>query len=54
MYPDSETAAIVENLESFQFFRQQLKESQPKAPPRAEDLTLVGSAYEFFGYYLSC
>lgn len=49
MYPDEETAAIVNNLESFQYFRQQLKESQPEIPPKAEDLTLVGAAYEVFG-----
>ncbi len=49
MYPNEETAAIVPNLESFQSFRQQLKASQPKAPPKAQDLTLVGSAYEIFG-----
>lgn len=49
MYPDEDTAAIVGNLESFQSFRQQLKESQPEVPPKANDLTLVASAYEFFG-----
>lgn len=49
MYPDEETAAIVGNLESFQSFREQLKGSQPESPPKSEDLTLVGSAYEFFG-----
>ena len=49
MYPDEATAAIVGDLESFQSFRQQLKASQPEVPPNAEDLTLVGSAYEFFG-----
>lgn len=48
-YPDEETAAIVPNLASFQSFRQQLKESQPEVPPKAEDLTLVGSAFEIFG-----
>ncbi len=49
MYPDEETTAIVPSLESFQSFRQQLKDSQPEVPPKAEDLTLVGSAYEIFG-----
>lgn len=48
MYPDEETSSIVNNLESFQSFRQQLKESQPEVPPYAENLTLVGSAYEIF------
>ena len=49
IYPGADTAAIVGNLESFQSFRQQLKESQPEVPPKSEDLTLVASAYEFFG-----
>jgi hypothetical protein len=49
MYPDEESAAIVPNLESFQSFQQQLKGSQPEVPPKAEDLTLVGAAYEIFG-----
>ncbi len=49
MYPNEETAAIVPNLESFQSFRQQLKDSHPEVSPKAEDLTLVGSAYEIFG-----
>ncbi len=48
MYPDDETMSIVSNLDAFQSFRQQLKESQPEVPPKAEDLTLVGSAYELF------
>ena len=49
MYPDEDIAAIVNNLSSFQSFRQQLKGSQPEAPPKAEDMTLVGAAYEIFG-----
>ena len=49
MYPDEETAAIVNNLESFQAFRQQLQASQPEVPPQADNLSLVGAAYEIFG-----
>jgi len=48
MYPDEETMSIVSNLEAFKEFRQQLKESRSEIPPKAEDLNLVGSAYEFF------
>jgi hypothetical protein len=48
-YPDEEIAEIVNNLESFKSFRMQLKESQPEVPPKAEELILVGSAYELFG-----
>jgi hypothetical protein len=48
LYPDEESMEIVSNLDSFKSFRQQLKESQPEIPPQAEDLSLVGSAYDFF------
>ena len=49
MYPDEETMSIVNNLETFKSFRQQLKESQPEVPPGAEDLNLVAAAYDLFG-----
>jgi hypothetical protein len=49
MYPDEETMSIVNNLETFISFRQQLKESQPEIPPKAEDLNLVASAFDIFG-----
>jgi hypothetical protein len=49
MYPDQETASIVGNLDSFKSFQQQLKESQPEVPPKAEDLVLVSAAYDIFG-----
>jgi hypothetical protein len=48
MYTNEETMSIVSNLDSFKKFRQQLKESQPEVPPKAEDLNLVASAYEIF------
>jgi hypothetical protein len=49
LYPDQATADIVANLPAFQDFRGQLQGSQPEAPPQAEDLTFVGSAFEIFG-----
>lgn len=48
MYPDEETASIVPGLDSFQSFRQQLQDSHPEVPPKAEDLFLIGSAYDIF------
>ena len=48
MYPDQETSDIVSELESFITFRQELKASIPEVPPRAENLSLVASAWEFF------
>ncbi|MFQ5627701.1 MAG: hypothetical protein ACE5I1_02995 [bacterium] len=39
----------VTSLDAFNSFRQQLKESQPEAPPKSENLTLVASAYDIFG-----
>ena len=47
-YPDEKTAEMVSNLESFVNFRKQLKESQPEVPPKAENLSLVASAWEYF------
>lgn len=48
LYPDEQSAAIVNNLPSFNTFRTQLKQSQPEVPPQAENLTLVASAWDFF------
>ena len=48
MYANEEALSIVGNLDVFQKFRQALKESQPESPPQANDLTLVGSAYDIF------
>ena len=48
MYPDEETASNVNNLEPFQSFRGQLKQSQPEKPPKADNLSLVGAAYDIF------
>ena len=48
MYADQEALDVVNNLPSFQSFREQLKSSGPEAPPKGEDLTLVDSSYEIF------
>lgn len=48
VFSDDETSQILNNLESFSKFRQELKESQPEVPPKAENLTLVGSAFDWF------
>ena len=48
MYPDQETSDIVSGLGSFITFRTELKASLPEVPPKAENLTLVASAWEFF------
>ena len=48
MYPDEETSKIVGQLPAFNKFRSELKASQPESPPQAENLELVGSAYEIF------
>lgn len=46
MYADQEALEVVNNLPSFQSFREQLKTSGPEAPPKRDDLTLVDSSYE--------
>ena len=48
MYADQEALDTVNNLPSFQSFREQLKASGPEAPPKGDDLTLVDSSYEIF------
>ena len=48
VYPDEETSQIVPNLESFKDFRMGLKASKPINPPHAQDIELVGAAFEYF------
>ena len=48
MYTDQEALDVVNNLPSFQLFRDHLKASQPETPPKGDDLTLVDSSYEIF------
>jgi len=48
VFPDEETSQILNNLESFNKFRKELKESNPESPPKAENLTMVASAYDWF------
>jgi quinol monooxygenase YgiN len=48
MYSDQEALDVVNNLPSFQSFREQLKASRPEAPPKGDNLTLVDSSYEIF------
>jgi hypothetical protein len=48
LYADSEAKSIVGELDSFKKFRQELQESQPEVPPKADDLNLVASAYDIF------
>lgn len=48
IYVDQEALEVVNNLPSFQSFREQLKASGPEAPPKGDDLTLVDSSYEIF------
>ena len=48
-YHEEQSMSVVNNLEAFKSFRQQLKESQPEIPPKADDLNLVASAFNIFG-----
>jgi len=48
IYSDQAALDLVNNLPSFQFFRDQLKTSEPEEPPKGDDLNLVGSSYEIF------
>ena len=50
IYKDDDEAGknVISNLQSFKHFQSELKASNPEIPPKFEDLTLVGSSYEFF------
>lgn len=48
IFPDDETAQILNSLDSFSQFRQELKASEPEVPPKAENLTMVASAFDWF------
>ena len=48
VFPDEETSQILNDLESFNRFRKELKESGPESPPKAESLTMVASAFDWF------
>jgi len=48
IYADQEALDVVNNLPSFQSFREQLKASGPEVLPKGDDLTLVDSSYEIF------
>ena len=48
VYSDQAALDVLNNLPSFQFFRDQLKASGPEVPPKADDLNLVDTSYEIF------
>ena len=43
-----EAAKVLSDLAAFQDFQKQLRASGPESPPNAEDLSLVGSSWDFF------
>jgi len=48
MRVDDEAQKTLSDLPSFQEFQRQLKESGPEVAPQAENLTPVGSSFDFF------
>ena len=48
MYANDQARSVLSDLDSFKEFQQQLRESQPEIPPKADDLTLVASGYDIF------
>ena len=48
LYTDQVALDVVNNLPSFQSFREQLKASGPESPPKGDDLILVDSSYDIF------
>lgn len=43
---DEEAEKVIPNLESFKQFQTALRGSQPEAPPKFDDLALVGSSFD--------
>ena len=48
IFKNDEANKVLNNLESFKQFQAGLKASGPEAPPKAENLSLVASCYDFF------
>ena len=48
MRVDDDAQKTLSDLPSFQEFQRQLRESGPEVPPKAENLTLVGSSGDIF------
>ncbi len=48
MYPDEATSQILNGVESFNKFRQELKASEPIEPPVSVNMSMVASAYDIF------
>ena len=48
MRVSDEAQKTLSDLPSFQEFQRSLKESSPESPPKAENLTLVGSSEDIF------
>jgi hypothetical protein len=48
MRTDEEAGEILSNLEAFKDFQQQLRNSEPESPPKAENLTLVDASWDVF------
>ena len=48
MRVDDDAQKTLSELPSFQEFQRQLRESGPEVPPKAENLTLVGSSGDIF------
>ena len=47
-YPDEATVQLLNDLPAFAKFRQELKASEPIAPPKANNMTLVDAAFDIF------
>ena len=48
-FENDEAHKVLMELESFKTFQTELKASIPEVPPKSEQLSLVGSSYDFFG-----
>jgi len=48
MFKDEAANGVLNNLDSFKQFQTELKSSGPEVSPKPEELSVVGSCYDFF------
>jgi hypothetical protein len=50
LFKSDEEQKMLSGLESFKFFQEQLKQSQPEAAPKQEILSFVGISHPMFNF----
>jgi hypothetical protein len=48
VFNDEQSETVIPTLASFKHFQSELRGSSPEVPPKFDNLTIVGSSYDFF------